>query len=42
MMRSERMAEAFPELIRAEDSDLWIQKAISDLEKGKERKQEEK
>lgn len=42
MMRSERMAEAFPELIRAEDRDFRIRKAISDLEKGKERKQEER
>ncbi|MDO4977754.1 MAG: hypothetical protein Q4E53_10895 [Eubacteriales bacterium] len=43
MMRSERMAEAFPELITSEDGNLRIREAIADLEKEKKKTiQEEK
>lgn len=40
MMRSERMAEAFPELLQSEDCDLRIRQAICALEEKKERNQE--
>ena len=41
MMRSERMAEAFPELVESPDADQRIKQAIQDLEKKKERNQED-
>ena len=41
MIRSERMAESFPELMNSGDADLKIRMAIRDLEKRRERNQEE-
>ena len=41
MIRSERMAELFPELGSSGDTDLRIRMAIRDLEKRRERNQED-
>ena len=41
MIRSERMAELFPELMKSGDIDLRIRMAIRDLEKKRERNQED-
>ncbi len=41
MIRSERMAEAFPVLISSKDANQRIREEISRIEKRKERKQED-
>ncbi len=41
MIRSEKMAEAFPGLMESGDADLRIRAAVSDLKKARERKQED-
>ncbi len=41
MMRSEKTAEAFSELMRSGDADLAVRMAISDLKKERERNQKE-